>query len=212
MKFCLSWRILLAFSLTLFLFVGCANPTPTPPTPAPSGNDKPNINIAEYLPLKEGNKWSYEGIGNEFASYTQEVTHEKDNKYQVVVYSGTVTANRYEVTEDSILHTYREHEYYEDKSILDNPNNLDATLLKLPFEVDADWISEDNSYEIFSVNSTVQVPAGTFADCVVVKITYKDSGNSSFLYYKKGVGMVKSEYMLDEGESIQSLLKEYTIR
>lgn len=213
MKLSLYWRILLVFALSLFLFVGCASPTPTPtPSPAPPANVKPNINIAEYLPLKEGNKWRYEGIGNEFASYTQEVTHEKDNKYQVMVYSGTVTANRYEVTKDSILHTYREHEYYGDKSILDNPDNFDATLLKLPFEVGTDWVSEENLYEIFSINITVQVPAGTFTDCLVVKITYKDSGNSSFQYYKKGVGMVKSEYMLDKDESIQSLLKEYTIR
>lgn len=213
MKFFLYRRILIFFVLSLFLFSGCASPTPTPnPTPVPPGDDKPKVSITEYLPLKEGNKWSYEGIGNEFASYTQEVTHEKKNKYQVVVYSGTVTANRYEVTEDSILHTYKEHEYYDDKSILDSPDNLDATLLKLPFEVGADWVSEENSYEIFSINSTVQVPAGTFTDCLVVKITYKDSGNSSFQYYKKGVGMVKSEYVLDNDEKIQSLLKEYTIR
>lgn len=215
MRFFLYRRILIFFVLSLFLFSGCASPTPTPnpnPTPVPPADDKPKVSIVQYLPLKEGNKWSYEGIGNEFASYTQEVTHEKDNQFQVVVYSGTVTANKYVVTEDSIFHTYKEHEYNDDKSILDNPDNLDATLLKLPLEVGADWISEDNFYEIFSTNSTVQVPAGTFTDCLVVKITYKDSGNSSFQYYKKGVGMVKSEYMLDKDESIQSLLKEYTIR
>lgn len=211
MKLFLDGRILMVFTIPLFLFLGCAQLTPTP-TPVPPGTDKPKVDIAEYLPLKEGNKWIYEGIGNEFASYTQEVTHEQDNKYQVVVYSGTVTANRYEVTEDSILHTYRENEYYNDTSILDSPANLDATLLKLPLEVGSSWVSEEDSYEIFSINSTVQVPAGTFTDCVVIKITYKDSGNTSFIYYKQGVGMVKSDYLLDEDEKIQSLLKEYTIR
>lgn len=213
MKHSLYWRIFLVFSLSLFLLVGCAKPVPTPtPPPVPPVNEKPKVDISEYLPLKEGNKWIYEGIGNEFASYTQEVTHEKDNKYQVTVFSGTVTANRYVVTEDSILHTYREHEYYDDTSILDNPANIDAVLLKLPLEVGSQWVSDGNPHEVFSINSTIQVPAGTFTDCLVIKITYKDSGNSSFMYYKKGVGMVKSEYVLDNDEKIQSLLKEYTIR
>lgn len=212
MNFSVSWRILLVLALSFFLITGCAKPAPTPIPPSPPGDGKPTVNIAEYLPLKEGNKWIYEGIGNEFAGYTQEVTHEKDNTYQVVVYSGTITTNRYVVTEDSILNTYREPEAEEVKNLLDSPANFDGILLKLPLEVGNSWISDGNNCEIFSINSTVQVPAGTFSDCVVVKITYKDSGHSTFQYYKKNVGLVKSEYVMENSEKIESLLKEYTVR
>ncbi|KUO60468.1 MAG: hypothetical protein APF84_06315 [Gracilibacter sp. BRH_c7a] len=210
MKYTLVGKVMFSLLLITMILSGCKDPTPKP-DPAP-GTDEPKVSIAEYLPLREGNKWIYEGIGNEFASYTQEVIYEKDNSYQVMVSSGTVTANRYVVTDESIIHNYREHESYDNTNILDSPPNFDGTLLKLPLEVGNSWISGGNDCEIFSINSTVQVPAGTFTDCVVVKTTYKDSSNSSFQYYQKNVGLVKSEYVMENNEKIESLLKEYTIR
>lgn len=211
MKHSFWLRAFPAFLIVFLLLAGCQNNSPAPPE-SPSGNVE-QVNVADYLPLKQGNKWSYEGIGNEYASYYQEVVYEQDNKYQVIVNNGgTVTVNRYEVTEDSILITYREHEFYDDTNILKQPPNFESIILKLPLVTGNNWISEQNTYEIYSTNSAVQVPAGSFADCVVVKVTYKDSGNTSLYYYKKGIGLVKSEYVMDNKESVSSLLKEYIIR
>lgn len=208
---------LLVFSL--ILVSACSRPAPVPapsPTPAPPSPPSGTLNessetLSLYLPLQVGNSWTYEGIGNEFASYSQKVTHQIDNKAQVILSSGTVTANRYEFTEDSILHTFQEHEFYEDKSILDRPANLNAVLLKLPLEVGTSWTSESNSYKIIETNGTVETPAGIFKNCLAVKTVYKDSGNHSINYYAKGIGMVKSEYIMPEDQKVISQLSSYSI-
>lgn len=211
MKLSYWQRAFPAFLIIFLSLAGCQNTSP-PPSEPPPGNVEP-VSIAEFLPLQQGNKWSYDGIGNEYASYYQEVVYEQDNKYQVIVDNGgTITVNRYEVTEDSIVNTYREHEFYDDTNILKQPTNFESVILKLPLVTGNSWTSEQNICEIYSINSAVQVPAGSFADCIVVKITYQDSGNISFFYYKKGIGLVKSEYVMDNNETVSSLLKEYTIR
>ena len=199
--------------MVIILFTaGCTSTSPTP-EPQPTPGSEPQDKIEDYLPLSEGNKWVYEGIGCEYASYTEEVTHVKDNRYQVIINNGgTSTANRYIITVDSIVQDYMEHEFYEDKSILDSPANHDEIIMKLPLEVGNSWISGDNIHEVYSVNSTIQVPAGTFSDCLVIRISYKDSGNYTYQYYKKDVGLVKSEYVMDNNEKVESLLKEYIIR
>lgn len=179
--------------------------------PAPSDNEEEK-SIAAYLPLSVGNYWSYEGIGNEYATYTEKVTHQKDKKYQVIVDNGgTVTANRYEVTDSSIVNTLRQPEFYEDKNILDSPVNYHAVLLQSPLTLGNTWESEGNTCEIVDTMATVDVPAGTFENCLAIKITFVDSGNISYYYYKKGVGMVKTEYVMPGNDSIISQLKEYSL-
>jgi hypothetical protein len=185
-------------------------PVPTPPEPQLPVNE-PENDLAGYFPLEEGNNWVYEGIGNEFASYSQKVTYKENKKAQVVVSSGTVTANRYEITEDSILHTFRQNEFYENKNILDSPANIQAIILKLPLQVGNSWISESNSCEIIDIAASVETPAVTFKDCLAVKTTYPDSDNYSIYYYAKGIGMVKSEYVMPE-TTIISQLSSYSIK
>lgn len=197
-------RILLSFLLLLSLvFVTACSPSPAEPI------KDPKATLAEYFPLQVGSSWQYEGIGNEFASYTSKVTHQKDSKGQIVLSSGTVTANRYEITENSILHTYQQHEFYEDASILDNASNIDGVILKLPLEIGSTWTSQGNTCEIIDTKATVETPAGTFQDCIAVKTTYKDSGNHSVHYYAKGIGLVKSEYVMPE-QKVISQLSSYT--
>lgn len=197
--------------LVVILLSGC-HPFQTP-SPEPTRSPSPvaeHSKVNQYLPLKVGNSWNYEGIGNEYASYSQKVTHQQDNHCQVIVNSGTSTVIRYQITEDSILQTYRDHEFYEDKSILDLPSNIEIIVLKQPLKVGATWQSDDNLCEIVSVNDTVQVPAGSFKDCLAVKTTYKDSGNYSIDYYAKEVGLVKSEYVMDNNEKVISQLSDYS--
>lgn len=208
-------KSLLKGFLILICFVFMTACAPSKPAPAPVPQEKPPVeqpksNLSEYLPLQEGNSWKYEGIGNEFASYTQEVTHRKANKAQVVVSSGTATVNRYEITEDSILNTYRLPEFYEKVSILDRPSNIQAIILKLPLEVGNSWVSESNSCEIIDLAATVETPSGVYRDCLAIKTTYQDS-NHSINYYAKGIGMVKSEYVMSDFTVI-SQLSSYSVQ
>ncbi|MDD2481465.1 MAG: hypothetical protein PHF82_04940, partial [Lutispora sp.] len=117
----------------------------------------------------------------------------------------------YEIKDDSIVNTYMEGEVYDEKNVLDNDANLDTVIIKLPIEVGNKWISEENSYEIIDINASVTVPAGTFEDCIIVKEIYKDKTAYRNYYYKKEVGLVKSEYKTNDGFTVSSLLKSYKL-
>ncbi len=180
-------------------------PTPTP-TPEAIEDD-----VSTYLPIKVGNYWEYEGEGNEYASFTQEIIYGENGRFQMMNDNGgTVMANVIEVTQDSIVNTYREGEIYDKRNVLNKPSNLNIIILKRPLAVGNTWVSEENIYEIIKTDETVEVPAGTFDNCIVVRITFKD-GNEGFAYYRKDVGLVRSDFVLGEAEIITSRLKAYRL-
>ena len=196
------------FISAIITAVSCTPSTKVPDTKTPP--EKENISL--YYPLKVGSEWEYEGEGNEYAAYTQKVTYSEDNKYQVMIDNGgTRAANIYEIKDDSIVNTYMEGEVYDEKNVLENNANIDTIIIKLPIEAGNKWVSEENSYEIIDINASVTVPAGTFQDCITVKEIYKDKTAYRNYYYKKNVGLVKSEYKTNDGFTVSSLLKSYKL-
>lgn len=220
---------------TSLIILGCTKQnntvTPTPPTdspspikpdtntPAPTQPTTPaeptqpsvvdNRDVKDFIPLKVGNIWEYEGEGNEYASYTQEVEFEKGNRFQLTTDTGgTVMANIFEVRKDSIVNVFRKGEEYEHKNLLSEKDNLNVTLLKSPIAVGTKWVSEENTYEIVDTKAKLTVPFGDFNDCVVVKLTFKD-GSEQYMTYKDGVGMLQSEFRAGDSK-IFSRLKSFT--
>ncbi|KUO68681.1 MAG: hypothetical protein APF77_14855 [Clostridia bacterium BRH_c25] len=190
-------------------------PTPTPtltptltPTPTPEEES-----LLDFYPLKEGNMWEYEGEGMEYASFVQKVVFSSGNRYQVTVDNGgTVMANVLEVRKDSIVNTYRSGEVYNNENMLGKPSNMNIILLQTPIKKGNFWISEENHYEIMDTAAAVTVPAGEFKDCIAVRETFKDQTSNMVFYYKKGVGMVQSEFRTDMGDLITSKLKRYELK
>ena len=177
--------------------LGCTAKQPEVATPAPAPTPAPAKeveDISAYMPMKVGYLWEYEGEGNEYASYTSKIEFAENNRYQEAQDNGgTVMANIYEVTEDSIVHVYQMGENYESKNLLKEKDNLADVILKLPIQVGNKWVGEENSYEIIDTKATITVPYGTFNDSVLVKRTYKD-GSESYMHYKEGVGLLQSEF------------------
>jgi len=192
---------------------GAAAPTPTTvptltPTPAPKEDS-----LLGFYPLKAGNMWEYEGEGMEYASYIQKVAASSGNRHQVTIDNGgTVVANVMEESKDSIVNTYRSGEAYNNENILDKPSNVNIIMLKTPLEKGNFWISEENHYEIIDTEADVTVPVGEFKDCIAVKVTFKDQTSNMIYYYKKGIGMVQSEFRTDVGDLITSKLKRYELK
>ena len=184
-------------------------PTPTPtPTPTP-GPTEEEINIRDLMPMKVGYTWAYEGEGNEYATYTSKIEFAENNRYQEAQDNGgTLMANIYEVTGDSIIHVYQMGENYEHKNLLKEKDNLEDIILKLPIQAGNKWVAEENSYEIIDTKATITVPYGTFTDCVVVKRTYKD-GSENYSHYKEGVGLLQSEFRSGDFK-VFSRLKDFT--
>jgi hypothetical protein len=186
------------------------SPAPTPaPTPTPTPTPTEEVDISDYMPMKVGYTWEYEGEGNEYASYTSKIEFAENNRFQEAQDNGgTLMANIYEVRDDSIVHVYQMGENYEHKNLLKEKDNLNDVILKLPLQAGNKWIGEENSYEIIDTKATITVPYGTFTDCVVVKRTYKD-GSESFMHYKEGIGLIQSEFRSGDFK-VFSRLKNFT--
>ncbi len=184
------------------------------PDPDPENNipEEKADDVSAYFPMKVGNLWEYKGTGNEYAAYTQEVLYQKDNKYQIMISNGgTVMANVYEVSKDKIVNTYREAENYNNKNVLNKKTNLNIVMIQLPIKVGSKWTSEENNYEIMDINKKVIVPAGTFEDCIAVKEVFKEGSSYQIFYYKKDIGLIKSEFFTDQQDIISSELESYKI-
>lgn len=188
-------------------------PTVTPiltPTPTPTPVQE---SLLDFYPVKVGNMWQYEGEGMEYASFVQKVIYSSGNRYQVTADNGgTVMANVFEINKDSIVNTYRSGEAYTDANLLGKPSNLNIILLQTPLEKGNFWISEENHYEIVDTEADVTVPAGEFKDCIAVKVTFKDQTSNMVFYYKRGIGLVQSEFRTDTGDEITSKLKKYDFK
>jgi len=197
-------------AISVMLLTACSQEENKPDTEKPQ-NKEDKVAVGAYYPLAVGNQWEYEGIGNEYASYTQKVVYSKDDKYQVMVDNGgTVSANIYVLSDESLIRTYSEAEVYDDKNILDEKENMNNIMIKAPIEIGTKWESQGDQCEITDINATVTVPAGTFENCIVIKETYNETGAFTNYYYCKGVGLVKSEY-IDGDFQVSSLLKNYKL-
>lgn len=189
-------------------------PTPTPTaaiTPEPTQTQEESL--IGFYPLKEGNMWEYEGDGMEYASFIQRVAFSDENRYQVTVDNGgTVMANVLEERKDSIVNIYKSGEVHSNENILNKSSNVNIILLQIPLKEGNFWISEENHYEIVDMDVDITVPAGTFKDCIAVKTTFKDQTSNMMYYYKRGIGMVQSEFRTDVGDLITSKLKRYDFK
>lgn len=211
------WHKALIILFITSMIAGLASCTPKlqPPQvsmPTPEASPVPE-SLLDFYPLKVGNIWEYEGEGMEYASFVQRVVYSSGNKYQLTIDNGgSVIANVIEVKGDSITNTYRGAEPYTGENLLNMKDNLNIILLQTPLEEGNFWISEENHYEIVDTDASVKVPAGEFEDCIAVKVTFKDQSSNMIFIYKKGVGLVQSEFRTDEGDLVVSRLKRYELK
>lgn len=213
-------NLILLLILTLVVLGGCqAAQNPANNTP---GNSVPGNNQAppppqelprDYYPLTAGSHWEYEGAGNEYASFTRKVLFAKDNRAQVSEDNGGTVATRViESTDAYVKVVYVEFEDYQPKNLLETGYTANANdiLLAAPVKAGSTWAGTNADKQMIAVDATVDTPAGRFENCIKVKLPGQD--NTIYQYYKKGVGLVRQEFIAANGDTVTSTLKKYEIR
>ena len=215
---------LLSFSL---LLVGCSksaqpplpeskpSPTSTPaktpvitPSPAPAKEVVPAVKLADFFPVVAGSTWEYQGEGNEYASFSRKIVFTSGNLAQIREDNGgTVTASVYKISPNSITRIYNLAEAYGPTNHLKSPPNENLVILKTPLQVGTKWTEPNGTREIVDLKATITTPAGSFTQCLKVKISDKNS--TVYEYFKSGVGMVKREFISGD-TTISSSLKKHT--
>jgi hypothetical protein len=221
---------LLAFLLsTSILIVGCAktaqppipeskpsatatpDKTPAPvitPTPAPVIKVVPAVKLADFFPAVAGSTWEYQGEGNEYASFSRKIVFASGNLAQIREDNGgTVTASVFKISSGAVTRIFFVAEAYGQTNYLKSPSNENIVILKTPLKVGTKWAEPNGIREIVDLKATVTTPAGSFTQCLKVKISEKDS--IVYEYFKSGVGMVKREFISGDSK-ISSSLKRHT--
>jgi hypothetical protein len=163
--------------------------------------------ISDYFPYTENTTMVYEGMGNEFASYTTFVDYINNDKIQFRTNNGgteflTVLQNK----EGTLTRIFTANETYYKIDLTNEPSQESEVLLKEPLTEGTTWTLEDGSQrEITGIAVAVETPYDSFEALEVT--TSKDGQIVEIEYYARDVGLVKSIVMV-ETEEISSSLKE----
>lgn len=216
----LTWLVLLAFILGgCGLFDRTVEEEPTPEEPTEQVGEEPaetddevdeekpveesvNQDLEAWVPRIENALYTYNGEGNEFASFTRYPQFNQENYYQVAISNpGTTVVEILEYREDEIVRTFQMGEvYYRDNftSIgTTDGDTAEEAVLKLPIEVGTSWSGTESTYEITAVNYEVEVPAGTY-ETIEVTNTFEESVTKR--YYAEDVGLVLEVTELEDSE------------
>lgn len=206
--------------LLIFLFAaGCAQPaTPPGDNQTPQPGDTPSqpgpvvLQAQAYFPIKAGSSWTYQGEGNEFASFTREVIFSRDNRGQFKENNGgTVSSAVFEVSPDAVTRIYFEGEVYEPDNLLEDPaftGNDNTVIIKAPLEPGTTWNGGNFEKKIVSIDASVDTPAGKFDKCL--QIETRTAGSVVTEYYRENIGLVKREFRSGDA-LVTSTLSQYKI-
>ena len=203
--------------LVLMIISGCTKT----PTNNNTDNQQPSSQkktlsavpkIGDYFPLKAGSTWTFQGKGNEYASFERQMEYVKNGFGQVrEANGGTVTSSIYQVTDMALTRVYTKGESYDNTNILDGgfSANDNTVIIQAPLQKGKSWQSDDNlKREIVTLAAAVDTPAGQFKNCLHIRMSGPDNVINE--YYAKGIGLVKREFITG-GETISSSLEKYTI-
>ena len=182
----------------LFLLYPQKGPNQTADDPA----IEEEVLLANYFSKLEETMY-FVGEGNEFASYQLTTTWLSENYVQHVIDNGgSIGQQIYRITNNEIQLIYNKPIELEPVSFnLDELDKLKtiSIMLKTPFET-----GDGFERKIMQSPTEVKVPFGTFEDAILV--TEQNETGTTKYYYVEQYGLVKSEFITEDGYAITSSL------
>ncbi|WP_228201978.1 GerMN domain-containing protein [Clostridium prolinivorans] len=162
--------------------------------------------IKDIYPFTLNTLYTYEGKGNEYASFTVWVDYIKNDKIQLRKNNGgTEIANVIEYKNGELKLVYSKEETYYREDFTSKKPNTDEILLKEPIVKGTSWnVSNDRKRYISNIDIDVDTPLGTFK---AVEVTTEGKDFKDIDYYVPQKGLVKSLYTSKDMEVTSSLKK-----
>jgi len=178
------------------------------PEPEPAKEVVPAVKLGDFFPVVAGSTWEYQGAGNEYASFSRKILFASGNLAQIREDNGgTVSASVFKISSEAVTRIFFLGEAYGQTNYLKSPSNENIVILKTPLQVGTKWTEPNGTREIVDLKATVMTPAGSFTQCLKVKISNENS--TVYEYFKNGVGMVKREFISGDTK-VSSSLKKHT--
>lgn len=195
---------ILTLIFTLSLFAGCQTTnrnSDKSPSPTPSA-----LGISDYFPIKDNVRYTYEGKGNEYASYTVFNDYTADGKVQQRVDNGgTVSAKVLEIKDGKLTRLLSKGEAYYRENLLDKKDDNEEVLLMEPLAKGTTWTLKDGRVRtITETSADVSTPTGGYK---AIEVTTQGTNDKTVDYYVKDKGLVKTVFTSGGNEVTSTLSK-----
>ncbi len=202
-----KWGVILCVAVLSTLLCACsADNVNKPESQGNSETEPAALSVADYFPANENTRLTYQGEGNEYASYAVYTDYAKDDRLQQRISSGgTDIARVVEVTKDHAAVILAQGEVYYRQNMLDMADSTPEILLKMPLEAGTGWIAGGGRIRtITGVGVQVETPAGIYD---AIEVTTEGPYGKTVDYYAENVGLIKTMYV-SEGGSVTSILAQ----
>jgi hypothetical protein len=223
----IHWGLVVIFMFTLTtLFHGCAQ-RQEPNRQEITQKSGWEEGLRHIMGLVVDRQWEYAGEGNEYATFSAQVSYAQGNRYQIMENNGgTILARVLELQETGAYEILTRGEHYEQQNLLTDPalsqrSKLeDKKLLPWPITTQQKWVLPDGSAaEVISTTSKHTVPAGTFTNVVHIRIRtiHNNAGELApspvttvqDIYYAPDIGLIERRFQ--QGDTvITSRLRSYS--
>ena len=193
-------KILLFLIVSIMVLASCD----MAPRPGEPDNQKEKLSIVDYYPITENTKYSYEGKGNEFASYSVYVDYAANNRIQTRTNNGgTESINVLELKDGQLTLLYSRGETYFRHNFLNNKYDGGKILLTEPLREGNSWNYDDGTTAtITGMSKEVVTASGNYE---AIEVTLEGEQGKTLDYYAKDVGLVKT-IASGDGYEVSSVL------
>lgn len=209
--------IISCFALLLTFLVGCgikdnSSGNTTNPTNPVNMTNPANTTVTElpkvqdYYPIKENNRYIYEGKGNEYAAFNVYNDYTTGDKVQQRVDNGgTEAAYIIELKDGKATRALIRSEMYYRENLLQQESPEKEVLLMEPLEKGTKWTLKDGGVRIITnTSSDVITPTGSYK---AIEVTTTRENDKTIDYYAKNIGLVQSLFISGETEVSSTLSK-----
>lgn len=182
-----------------------ATTMPVPNTTAPAAEPTAaGERVEDYFPVLANYRLTYEGVGNEYASYVAYTEFQEGNKLQRRTDNGgTVTSRVYKWENGRLIRVNSVSEAYVRENLLNAAETESEVLLQEPLIKGTAWDSANNiKRTITGANVPVQTPVSAYS---ALEVTAQGPDYKIIDYYAKGAGLIKSVYQAGNTEVVSTL-------
>lgn len=199
-------RLIIILTLSLVVLIGCNNIPDNNDNNNNGNNETAELKIKDYFPFKENHKYTYDGEGNEYASYTMFTDYITETRIQTRTDNGgTEMVKVFEYKDGELKEILSIGETYYRQNFTDITDADGRIILKEPLTKDNSWTSNNGEkLTITNVDVEVSTPMGNYK---TLEVTTEENDYKTINYYAKDIGLVKSVNTGDDYEVSSTLSK-----
>ena len=198
--------------LSVSIFSSCNNAKPEAQPPSNENGETVTVatpaalTLADYFVYQANAKYTYEGTGNEYASYTVFVDYLAGNRVQIRSNNGGTEMVKVLENKNGQLTVLLAHEesYYRENFLQKNSDKTEI-LLQEPLIKGTAWtLADQRKRYISNLNVPVTTPLANYQ---ALEVTTENEYDKVLDYYVPHVGLVKTIFMSNGVEITSSLSK-----